>query len=56
MTLQQQRLVGYLGWVDDEDFTGPELSFLQRLTADLAATLSRSEDLSLWRLYDQRSY
>ncbi len=56
MTFQQRRLVGYLGWVDDEDFTETELGFLQRLAADLTTPLSRSEDRSLRRLYDQRGY
>jgi hypothetical protein len=56
MTFQQRRLVSYLEWVDDEDFTEPELGFLRGLAADLAAPLSGPEDRSLRRLYDQRSY
>lgn len=56
MTFRQRCLVGYLGWVDDEDFTETELGFLRRLAADLTAVLSRSEDCSLRRLHDRRGY
>lgn len=56
MTPQQQRLVGYLSWVDDEDFTGPELAFLRWLIDTPKAVLTRFEDRVLCRLHRQKGY
>lgn len=56
MTPQQQRLVGYLEWVDDEDFTEPELTFLRGLMGNLEVVLTRLEDRVLRRLHRERGY
>lgn len=56
MTFQQRCLVGYLSWVDDEDFTDPELAFLRSLMGNLEATLTRFEDKVLRRIHQQRGY
>ncbi len=56
MTHQQQRLVGYLSWVDDEDFTDPELAFLRSLMRNLGVVLTRLEDKILRQLHRRRGY
>ncbi len=56
MTHQQQRLVGYLSWVDDEDFTEPELAFLRSLMRNPKVVLTRFADKVLRQLHQRRGY
>lgn len=56
MTTSQLRLIGYLSWVDDEDFTDAEWEFLKNLSATPEATLSPVEDHALQGLHHRKGY
>lgn len=56
MTTPQLRLIGYLSWVDDEDFTDAEWEFLKNLSNTPEAVLSPVEDHALWKLHALRGY
>ncbi len=56
MTRVESRLVGYLSWVDDEDFRGVESAFLARLRENPGAILSPPESRFLAWLHRTKGY
>lgn len=56
MTALESRLVGYLTWVDDEDFLKRELAFLRRLRGNPDVILLPRESRFLTQLHALRGY